>query len=89
MSASTEFHIKLDGLNLNHDQVKSLAADLDKVVSAHLAKLDLGGDGVSVTRPIVLNPEWLGIWIRNLKLGGLVNVKAAGDIAKTLEGIHQ
>jgi hypothetical protein len=70
---SSQFHIQLDGVKLTPAQVKALASDLDKLVSSHLAKLDFRGD-VVVTRPIVLNPEWLGIWIRDLKLGKFESV---------------
>lgn len=89
MNNSTQFHIKLDGLNLKPDQIKAIAADLDKVVSTHLAKIDLGGDHLTVARPIVLNPGWLGIWIRNHKLGDLTNINSAGEIGKTLAGFSQ
>jgi hypothetical protein len=88
MNKSTQFHIELDGLNLKDEQVKAIAADLDKVVSAHLAKLDLGGDRVTVTRPIFLNPEWLGIWIRNHRLGAFHTVNPA-EVGKTLAGLPQ
>ena len=88
MRNSTQFHIELDGLNLKEEQVKAIAADLDKVVTAHLAKLDLGGDRVTVARPIALNPEWLGIWIRNHRLGAIPTVNVA-EIPKTLAGLPQ
>jgi hypothetical protein len=89
MKNSNQFHIELDGLNLKDDQVKAIAADLDKVVSAHLAKLDLGGDRVTVGRPIILNPEWLGIWIRSHRLGGLPTVNSFAEVQKTLAGLPQ
>lgn len=86
---SAQFHIQLDGVTLTAAQSKALAADLDKLVSTHLAKLDFRGD-VLVGRPLMLNPEWLGIWIRNRKLlGGFnpaANVKEVGNV---LPGIEQ
>lgn len=84
---SSHFHIQLDGVTLNAAQTKALAADLDKLVSSHLAKTDQGGD-FTVGRPLILNPEWLGIWIRNRGLRDLVNSKAA-DLPKTLGGLKQ
>jgi hypothetical protein len=89
MKKSAQFHIELDGLNLNDDQIKAIAADLDKVVSTHLAKLDLGGDRVTVARPIALNPEWLGIWIRNHRLGAFPTVNSFAEVSKTLGGLPQ
>jgi hypothetical protein len=84
---SSQFHIQLDGVTLNAAQTKALAADLDKLVSSHLAKTDQGGDLV-VGRPLILNPEWLGIWIRNRGLGDFVNTKAA-DLPRALSGLKQ
>lgn len=84
---SSHFHIQLDGVTLNAAQTKALAADLDKLVSSHLAKTDQRGDLV-VGRPLVLNPEWLGIWIRNRGLGDFANTKTA-DLQKTLSGLKQ
>jgi hypothetical protein len=89
MKNSTQFHIELDGLNLKDDQVKAIAADLDKVVSAHLAKLDLGGDRVTVARPIALNPEWFGIWVRSHRLGAFPTVNSLAEVQKTLAGLPQ
>ena len=89
MNKSTQFHIELDGLNLNDDQVKAIAADLDNVVSTHLAKIDLGGDRLTVARPIFLNPEWYGIWIRNHKLGALATVNSIGELPKALAALPQ
>ena len=89
MNKSTQFHIELDGLNLQEDQIKAIAADLDKVVSTHLAKIDLGGDHWNVGRPVFLNPGWRGIWIRNSKLGALNPVKSAAELPKVLAGLPQ
>ena len=85
---STQFHIQLDGVTLNAAQTKALAADLDKLVSSHLAKADFRGD-FSVGRPIILNKEWLGIWIRSHGLGDFANVKSTADLSKTLPGLGQ
>ncbi len=91
MNKSTQFHIELDGLNLQEDQIKAIAADLDKVVSTHLAKIDLGGDRLNVGRPVFLNPEWIGIWIRNSKLQfpALNTVSSAAELPKVLAGLPQ
>ncbi len=89
MKNSTQFHIELDGLNLKDEQVKAIAADLDKVVTAHLAKLDLGGDRVTVGRPIALNPEWYGIWIRSQRLGKFSTVNSLAEVSKTLANLPQ
>jgi len=89
MNNSTQFHIELDGLNLNDDQVKAIAADLDRVVSTHLAKIDLRGDSVTVARPIFLNPGWRGLWIRNAKLGVFPTVSSIGELPKVLAGLPQ
>ena len=91
MKNSAQFHIELDGLNLNDDQVKAIAADLDRVVSTHLAKIDLGGDRLNVGRPVFLNPEWIGIWIRNSKLPlpALNTVDSAAELPKVLAGLPQ
>jgi hypothetical protein len=89
MNNSTQFHIELDGLNLQEDQIRAIAADLDKVVSTHLAKVDLGGDRVTVGRPIFLNPEWIGIWIRNAKSGALTTVGSVAELPKVLAGLPQ
>jgi hypothetical protein len=88
MAKSSTFHIQLDGLNLTAAQTKALAADLDKVVSSHLAKADFRGD-VVVGRPIILNPEWLGIWIRNHNLGDFSNPANVADLGKSLSGLKQ
>jgi hypothetical protein len=64
-----------------------LAADLDKVVSSHLAKMDFRGDLV-VSRPIALNPEWLGIWIRDHRLGEFVNVPVR-EVPSALSSLKQ
>jgi hypothetical protein len=85
---SSQFHIQLDGVTLNAEQTKALAADLDKLVSSYLAKSDFRGDLV-VGRPIILNPGWLGIWIRDRGLGGLVNVQSPQELSKTLSGLKQ
>jgi hypothetical protein len=85
---SAHFHIQLDGVTLTAAQSKALAADLDKLVSSHIAKLDFRGE-ISVGRPLLLNPEWLGIWLRNRKLGTLTNVPSVKDIPNTLPGIPQ
>lgn len=87
MPKSSQFHIQLDGVNLTAAQTKALASDLDKLVSSHLAKTDARGD-YHVGRPLILNPEWLGIWIRNRRLNDLVDSKTA-DIPKTLNGLKQ
>jgi hypothetical protein len=87
MAKSSTFHIQLDGVNLTTAQSKALAADLDKVVASHLAKTDARGDFL-VGRPIVLNPEWLGIWIRNHGLGDFANANVA-DLGKTLSSLKQ
>ncbi len=91
MKNSAQFHIELDGLNLNDDQVKAIAADLDRVVSTHLAKIDLGGDRWNVGRPVFLNPGWRGIWIRNSKLQfpALNPVSSAAELPKVLAGLPQ
>jgi hypothetical protein len=89
MKTSTQFHIELDGLNLKEDQVKAIAADLDRVISTHLAKLDWGGDPVTVARPIALNPEWFGIWVRNHKLGAFPTANSPSDVSKALAGLPQ
>ena len=60
-------------IRLTDSQATALAADLDKLVSSHLAKLDFRGD-VAVGRPTALNPEWYGIWINDLRLDKIVNV---------------
>ena len=85
---SSQFHIQLDGVTLDAAQTKALAADLDKLVASHLAKADFRGD-VVVGRPIILNPEWLGIWIRDRGLGGFVNVPSAAELPKALGGLKQ
>ena len=89
MNNPTQFHIELDGLNLQEDQIRAIAADLDKVVSTHLAKLDLRGDSVTVSRPIFLNPGWRGIWIRNAKLGVFPTVSSINELPKVLAGLPQ
>lgn len=80
------FHIQLDGVNLTAAQSKALAADLDKLVSSHVAKLDFRGD-IQVGRPIALNPEWLGIWLRDRKLGGFETstVKNLGNVLPSMQ----
>lgn len=85
---SSQFHIQLDGVNLSSEQKEALAADLDKVVSSHLAKLDFRGDLI-VARPIALNPEWLGIWIRDHKLGSFVSVPSITEVPNVLPGLKQ
>ena len=85
---SSQFHIQLDGVKLTGAQVEALAADLDKLVSSHLAKLDFRGD-VVVARPIALNPEWLGIWIRDHKLGKFVSVSSVKEIPNVLPDLKQ
>ena len=85
---SSQFHIQLDGIKLTDAQTKALAAELDKVVSSHLAKVDFRGD-LAVGRPLLLNPEWLGIWIRSLKSGKIVNVGTVKDIGQTLVDLPQ
>ena len=86
---STQFHIQLDGVTLTAAQSKALAADLDKLVSSHIAKLDFKGD-VLVGRPLMLNPEWLGIWIRDRKLLGAFNPAATvRDVPNVLPGVQQ
>lgn len=87
MANSSQFHIQIDGVPLTADQTKALAADLDKVVASHLAKVDFRGD-LKVTRPIILNPGWLGIWIRNHLPSDFANSNAA-DLSKTLSGLKQ
>ena len=86
--ASSQFHIQLDGVELTPEQKKVLAADIDKLVSTHLARLDLRGD-YAVTRPLVLNREWLGIWLRSLKLGKIEIVQKGVDFTKTLSQLPQ
>ena len=88
MAKSSTFHIQLDGVPLTAAQTKALAADLDKVVSNHLAKADFRGD-VLVGRPIILDPGWMGIWIRNHDLGDFANPTKTADLAKTLGGLKQ
>lgn len=85
---SSQFHIQLDGVNLSNEQKEALAADLDKVVSGHLAKLDFRGDLI-VARPIALNPEWLGIWIRDHKLGRFVSVPSITEVPNVLPDLKQ
>jgi hypothetical protein len=85
---STQFHIQLDGVTLNAAQTKALAADIDKLVSTHLAKSDFRGD-FSVGRPLIINPEWLGIWIRTHGLGDFAHVQSAAELPKTLPGLNQ
>jgi hypothetical protein len=85
---SSQFHIQLDGVKLTGAQAEALAADLDKLVSSHLAKLDFKGD-VVVTRPIALNPEWLGIWIRDHNLSNFVNVPSVKDVGNVLPSLKQ
>lgn len=87
MPKSSQFHIQLDGVNLTAAQTKALASDLDKLVSGYLAKTDARGD-YHVGRPLILNPEWLGIWIRNRGLNDLVNAKTA-EVPKALAGLKQ
>jgi hypothetical protein len=95
MNTSTQFHIKLDGLNLKDDQIKAIAADLDKVVSTHLAKLDFGGSKLTVARPDIRWPfPWMGLVIINqalIKQGSekVATVNSPLDIQKTLEGLPQ
>jgi hypothetical protein len=84
---SSQFHIQIDGVSLNADQTKALAADIDQLVSGHLAKIDHRGD-LTVGRPIIINKEWLGIWIREHGLPGFVN-GTAKDLGKTLGGLKQ
>jgi hypothetical protein len=85
---SSQFHIQLDGVSLSDEQRKALATELDKLVSSHLAKLDFRGDFI-VTRPIALNPEWLGIWIRNQKLGKFVNAPSITEVPDVLRDLEQ
>jgi hypothetical protein len=87
MAKSSQFHIQLDGVPLTADQTKALADDLDKVVASHLAKVDFRGD-LKVTRPIILNPGWLGIWIRNHLPSDFADSNAA-NLSKTLSGLKQ
>ncbi len=87
MAKSSQFHIQIDGVPLTADQTKALAADLDKVVASHLAKVDFHGD-IKVGRPIIINPGWLGIWIRNHLPSDFANSNAA-DLGKTLSGLKQ
>ena len=87
MAKSSQFHIQIDGVPLTADQTKALAADIDKVVSSHLAKVDFHGD-FKVTRPIIINPGWLGIWIRNHLPGDFADSNAA-NLGKTLSGLKQ
>ena len=89
MNNSTQFHIELDGLNLSDDQVKAIAADLDRVVSTHLSKLDLRDDSVTVARPNFLNPGWRGIVIRNAKLGLFATANSSGELPGVLKGLPQ
>jgi hypothetical protein len=87
-SKSSQFHIQLDGVTLTAAQTKALAADLDRLVSDHLAKIDTKGD-LAVGRPLMLNPEWLGIWIRSGGLGGIKAVPSPADIPKALGQLKQ
>jgi hypothetical protein len=88
MAKSSTFHIQLDGVNLNAAQTQALAADLDRVVASHMAKIDAQGD-FRVGRPLILNPGWLGIWIRNHDLGDFSNPTKVADLGKTLTGLKQ
>ncbi|MEY2557818.1 MAG: hypothetical protein QOE34_1243 [Verrucomicrobiota bacterium] len=85
---SSQFHIQLDGVTLSPSQTKALAADIDKLVSDHLAKTDFRGDLV-VTRPLILNPQWLGIWIRDRGLGGFANVSSVAKVPTVLADLKQ
>jgi hypothetical protein len=89
MNTPTQFLIRLDGLKLKDEQVKAIAADIDKVVATHLAKLDLGGDQLTIGRPIWLGPGWLGLWIRGQIGGDVATIKSAADIQKTLASLPQ
>jgi len=85
---SAQFHIQLDGIKLTAAQSKALAADLDKVVSSHLAKIDNLG-GFTVTRPIGLNPDWLGIWLRSHRLGRFADAPSLDDVGGILKKLPQ
>ena len=89
MNKPTQFHIELDGLNLSDHQVNAIAADLDKVVSTHLAKINLGGDHLNAARPIWLNPGWRGIWILKQKVGSLATVSSAAELPGVLKALPQ
>jgi len=87
-NASAQFHIQLDGIKLSPAQTKALAADLDKVVSSHLAKIDNQGKFI-VTRPGGLNPEWLGIWLRSHRLGRFADAPALNEVEGILKQLPQ
>lgn len=87
-SKSSQFHIQLDGVTLTAAQTKALAADLDRLISDHLARIDTKGD-LAVGRPVMLNPEWLGIWIRSGRLGGIKAVPSAAEIPRALSELKQ
>ena len=65
-----EFRVDLDGLELSDEQSKRIASGVQRVVLAELAGVDFRGDAYALIR----DPEWLGIWLRELRADDLGRV---------------
>jgi hypothetical protein len=66
----TELRVELDGLELSDEQAQRISSDVQRVVAAELAGVDFGGDAYA----IIKNPEWLGIWLRQLRAEQLTQI---------------
>jgi hypothetical protein len=58
-----EFRVDLEGLELSDEQASRISSGVQKLVLAELAGADFKGDANLFIR----DPEWLGIWLRQIR----------------------
>jgi hypothetical protein len=59
-----EFRVELEGLELSKEQSQRLSSGVQRLVLQELAGLDFKGDDAFA---VIRDPEWLGIWLRQLR----------------------
>ena len=59
---STDFIVRLDGINIPEDAADKIAAGIRAVCMKELAGVDFHGD---VSARIPFGPSWRGIWLRD------------------------
>lgn len=65
-----KFEVVLEDIELSKTQIATIQKEINALVAGHLLKTKLKGATAAAPSPILAYkiPEWLGIWIKNLKL---------------------
>jgi len=58
-----EFRVEMDGLELSEEQAQRISSGVQQLVLKELAGTDFKGD----SHIFIRDPEWLGIWLRQLR----------------------